>query len=89
MILIQTETVVCPLFSNKARAVELEPGEKIPQKAMTTIKHFTIEIPKDEYEKLVEEARNDGMTVQEKIFKKYRYVSELSKEWNVSQQVKP
>lgn len=82
MIILTSESLVCYLFSEKYKSGELEPGEVIPEKLMANLKKYSVVIPITQYEKLEREAEEHDMTVQEKIFQKYKYFSEIPEEWN-------
>lgn len=83
MIVWKTGSIVAYLFSKKLESVEIEPGEKIPEKVMANLRKYNLVIPINQYEKLGKEAEKDGTTIQEKVFSKYRYVTEIPKEWEL------
>lgn len=79
----ETGSIVVYLFSEKPEGEEINPGERIPEKIMANLEKYNLVIPLNQYEKLGEEAKNDGLTIQEEIFSKYRYVTEIPGEWEV------
>ncbi len=78
---LKTGSIVTYLFSKKDESVDIEPGDTIPEKVMANLKKYNLVIPVNQYENLEKEAKDDGLTVQEKIFSKYRYISDIPDEW--------
>lgn len=76
-------SIVSYLFSEKPENAEIRPGEKIPEKIMANLEKYNLVIPVNQYEKLAEEAEKDGLTMQEKIFSKYKYVEEIPEKWEI------
>ncbi|KXA89722.1 hypothetical protein AKJ37_03060 [candidate division MSBL1 archaeon SCGC-AAA259I09] len=79
----ETGSIVVYLFSEKPETGEISSGEKIPEKIMANLEKYSLVIPINQYEKLGEEAKRDGLTIQEEIFSKYRYITEIPEEWEV------
>ncbi|KXB08033.1 hypothetical protein AKJ58_01155 [candidate division MSBL1 archaeon SCGC-AAA385D11] len=79
----ETGSIVAYLFSKKLESVEIEPGEKIPEKVMANLRKYNLVIPINQYEKLSKGAEKEGTTIQEKVFSKYRYITKIPKEWEV------
>lgn len=77
----KTGSIVTYLFSKKPESIEIEPGDTIPEEIMANLKKYNIIIPINQYENLQKEARNAGLTVQEEIFSKYKFITDTPDEW--------
>lgn len=83
MSILETGSIVVYLFSEKPKGVEIISGERIPEKIMANLEKYNLVIPINQYEELSKEAKKDRLTMQEKIFSKYRFITEIPEEWEV------
>ncbi len=77
----KTGSIVAYLFSKKPENVEIKPGKTIPEEIMANLRKYNMVIPINQYENLEKEAKKAGLTVQEKIFSKYKFIEDTPKEW--------
>ena len=65
----------------RGKAVDLKPGEKVPEDEVFKSPRYKIEMPDADYEKLKAEAKRKGTTIERLIFSKYKHPDELPSNW--------